>query len=308
MSSKFRIPTLLGIGILALGMAGGIILVNQNQSFKSKAGPSIVPKNITVTNISDTSASVFWQTDIPTTGFIQAGISSSLNLLFRDERDPQSPRSYKLHFVTLNNLKPNTTYNYKINSGELIYPENSTLNFQTPPFLPLQDYPPIIGTIINKKFQPVPEALITLELTGAQKLSTVTKMAGNFILPLSTFKTADLLQNFNLESSPSAKLIISDTNQSSEISFQLPLNKTLPPIVLGENMDLTPPSATPSPRPQQNFDLNNDKVVNALDSSIVLKNYGKNPQDKEADLNQDGTVDQKDLLLFANYLSQNSRK
>ena len=47
LSSK-RIPTVLALILLVVGLVGGVVLVSKSQLLNIKAGPSAVPKNIKV--------------------------------------------------------------------------------------------------------------------------------------------------------------------------------------------------------------------------------------------------------------------
>lgn len=325
MRSEIKIPTLLGLGIIVAGIIAGVFLLTTNQIFQSKAAPSTAPKNIQITNTTDTQASISWKTDEPASGFVQAGISSSLGFSFRDERDQNLPQKHILHFATLTKLTPNTTYFYKITSDAVTYPTNSYYFFKTAPKGESNNYSALIGQVVSSDQQPISEALVTLVIDGAQNLSTVTKVAGNFILPLANIRTQNLEKNFTFpETSSSAKLTISDGVTKSEIKISLPpTSKPLPVIILGKNQDLTinesspaanlnlslaTPSVTPSSKvkptikptlkPTLRGDLSNDGLVNSLDRVVLVQNYGKNPKIKTADLNSDGIVDQKDLDIL----------
>jgi len=296
MQSTFKIPTLLGLGILVTGVALGVFLVTNNQflGLQTKAGPSLVPKNITIANISDTSASVFWQTDQANTGFIQAGLSSLLDTSFKDDRDAQNPQPHQLHFVTLTKLKPSTTYYFKVTSGSLSYP-SSPLSFQTSSTLAPSGTQPIIGTVIDSSLVPIPEALVVLDIPGAQKLATITKIAGNFILPLAELKTADLNTNFDISTLSGINLTVFNLEKTSHLTFPL-ASSSLPAITLGKDLNITP-QADPSASPPI-YDLNSDGIINALDRVEVINNLGKKMKNKKTDLNNDGVVDQKDVDLI----------
>lgn len=302
-ADEIRIPTLLGLGILISGLVIGGFLVNQRQTLLTKAAPTVEPKNITVANLSSLAVSIYWQTDIATTGFVQAGVNPSLGQTFLDERDLKSPSQYNLHFVTLNNLNPNTTYYYKVTSGPANYPKGSPLTFKTPLQLPSSGDRPLIGKVVDERLQPIQEAIIKLEIPGAQILAAITKTAGNFIIPLSELRTDDNKEVFKLsEASPAAQLTIINTSKSSEVKFKLPFSDILPPIVLGKNLDLIQKVASPAAA-KINFDLNKDGVVNSHDYSVVVQNLGNKPKVKETDLNGDGIVDKKDLDLINQQIS-----
>lgn len=302
--AEVRIPTLLGLGVLLAGLVGGVLLVTTSQVFKTRASISETPKSIALANLSEARASIYWQTDQPATGFVQAGPSAALGLTFRDDRDTQAPEPHQLHFITLSNLTPNTVYYYKISSGTNTYPPGEPFSFKTPTGKTTpSNLSPLIGTILDSNVQPVTEAIVTLELPEAQSLAAVTKLAGNFILPLTEIRNLALTESLILpEAGLSGKLIVFNQTKRSEIAIKLPfITTTLPQITLGQNMDLSSPPASPSATSTQ-YDLNNDGVVNSLDLAIVIKNRGKSPKNKQTDLNRDGVVDQKDVDIINRYI------
>lgn len=302
MDSEVKIPTLLGISILVAGIILGVFLVVRNQILDSKASQVVTPKEIKVVNVGGNSASVYWQTDEKAQAFIQAGTVESLGSTFRDDRDIATPQPHRYHFVTLTNLLPETTYYYKITSGKFIYPIGKPLSFKTAASQKPTGLQPLIGTVITSAKEPVDEALITLDIPGNQPLATITKLGGSFILPLNQIK---------IDNPTVVKLVAFDGTRGSQVKINLPLKvSTLPPITLGEDIDLSAliPSPSPSPSVFSRFDLNEDGVVNAPDLSIVIKNRGKNPKDKRADLNGDGVVDQKDINLINQNITDNAAK
>lgn len=296
-----KIPTLLGITLLTAGLSLGVFSVTRNQIFKTRASPSFSPQNVSVTNLSDTSASLSWQTADPTTGFVRVGQSGSLDQTFSDDRDQATPQKHNLHFVTLTNLTPQTTYYYQINSGDVIYPASGTVSIKTTPPQTSSNLPPLIGSVIDSALQPVEEALVSLSIPNQPPLSTITKVSGNFILPLTLIKT-------DPAASISAQLKISGIDKNSTVTLPIPFSgTTIPPLQLGKDLDLTL-KPTPVTKTLQTYDLNGDGVVNALDVSIVIKNLGKAPGDKRADFNGDGVVDQKDLNLINQFITLNSSR
>lgn len=304
MISKVRIPTLLGLGVLLVGLAVGVFFTTQKSPlfWGTKAAPSILPQKITLANLSATSASIYWQTNEKSSCFLQTGTTTSLGTTFRDDRDREAPKPYRLHFVTLSNLSPNTIYFYKISCNSTFYPLGTPLSFKTLAPIPSSNLSPIIGTVVDKNFQAVEETLVVLDIPGAQSLATITKFGGNFLLPFPWLYNNDLTQSFSFpESSMSAILTIFNQEKSSRINCLLPQKEqVLPLIILGQDLDLLPKPATPAA--SLKYDLNSDGVVNSLDLSIVYKNFGplrseasKNPKQKKADLNNDGVVDKKDV-------------
>lgn len=302
-SGIIKIPTLVGVGILLIGLIAGVYLATQNQILKSRAAVSSLPKNVNIVNLSATSAAIYWQTDELTPGFVQAGISMLQKSTYRDDRDLNAPQLHKLHFVTLTNLNPGTAYYYQINSGSNVYPDTPA-SFTTPqPTAPL-NWSPLIGTVLDIDKQPISEALIILQLTGAQKMATITKTGGNFILPLSNLKTVDLTKSFQETTPNVAELIIFGPINSTQTTISIPPQDTaLHPIVLtntglSEGVEkIATGSAGIS-----SYDVNRDEVIDAVDLSIILKNFGPGSNNPKADLNGDGVIDQSDADLIIPYL------
>lgn len=308
-SGIIKIPTLIGLGILLIGLAGGVYLTTENQILKTRAAVLSTPKNINIYNLSANSAAISWQTDEAATGFIQAGAIGQKKSAYRDDRDSETPQPHKLHFVTLTNLIPDTTYYYQIYSGQIIYP-NIPAVFTTPSTTQALNWNPIVGTILDIHNRPIDEALIVFELEDAQKLAAITKTGGNFIMPLSNLRTTDLTKSFFGNNTPhKAKLIITGPLNSSETTITIPPeSSSLPPITLGQNTDLAPKSAGVSAEIQK-YDLNGDGIINAQDVSIILKNFGAidktssiSAEKQKIDLNKDGIIDQKDVNLILPYL------
>lgn len=308
-----KIPTILGLGILIIGLAVGVFLVAQSQSFLSKAGVTQQPKNVMVANLGPNSAAIYWQTDQSTPGFIQSGLTTSLGFTFKDDRDLNTPEKHTIHFVTLTGLSPDTTYYYKISSGSVLYPKNEPSTFKTTPDVSAIPHTPLIGRVLDNSLKPSEESLIVLDIPEAQGIATVTKTGGNFILPLANLKSKTLDKAYDLNvAQPLATLIVTGGLESSKVTLKLPtLNPILPPIILGRDLKVSQKAASPSgipitPNNQaiSRYDFNKDGVVNALDFAIIVDNLGKRLKNKSTDLNSDGTVDQKDLDLMTKFLNR----
>ena len=306
--NKFRIPTLLGLAFITSGIVAGVFLTLREQSFISKASPDITPQNITISNTSDDSITISWQTDNPVLSFITFGIDNPEEQTVLDERDGKTPEPHLVHYVTIKNLLPQTTYQYQIVYGKT---KSEIAKFTTATPLSKQiDLNPIIGSILADN-KPLTEGIAYLSIVNATIQSSLIKDSGNFIIPLSQIRKEDLTDNFPLSEDTTAKLTIVSGNTQTKILFKLKDSKTgLPTINLGEDLDLTVVvSATPKPEEinhgsSNKYDLNSDGKVNAADSSIIIQNFGRNPKNTKADLNTDGIVDQKDLELIYKQINQ----
>ncbi len=296
--NKFKIPTLLGLGIIVFGIIAGVILVVREQGFISQASPDVKAQDLTITNISDSSVTISWQTTIPVASFIRLGQTNPDEQTLLDDRDTKSPTNRLTHYVTAKNLLPKTAYQYKIVSGKAA---SEVSKFATTgPLLPQTELTPIIGSVLDSD-KPLEEGMAYLSIADAVVQSSLVKNSGNFLIPLSQVVKADLSDNVPLTQDTVAKLTIISPKGQSNVLFKLAdSNQRLLNIKLGEDLDLTPtPSPSPSDQDINKFDLNSDGKINAADNAIILQNFGKNPKNKKADLNKDGTVDQKDLDLMA---------
>ncbi len=292
--NRLKIPTLLGISVITLGIVAGVFLTLRGQSFISKASPDKLPQNITLSNISDDSITISWQTSAPITSFVTLGINSPDDQTVLDDRDT-NPKPHLVHYVTIKNLLPKTTYQYKVISGKI---SSETLRFTTASPISSQiGFRPIIGSVLNEN-KPLDEGVVYLSIADAGTESSLVKDSGNFIIPISQIRKADLSDSFPLSKDTTAKLTIVSGSGEASALFRLKDSEAgLPSINLGDNLDLT---TVPTPQ----YDLNEDGKINATDNAILLQNFGKNPTNKKTDLNSDGVVDQKDLDLMSKQINQ----
>lgn len=303
--NKFKIPTVLGLSIIILGIVGGVYLVLREQVFLSQAAPDLTPQNITFTNLTEDSVVISWQTNSPTTSFITFGQGSPNGQTALDDRDPNTPKPHLTHYVSLKGLFPKTSYQFKIISGKLT---SGIEKFETS--TPLTDqtgFTPIIGSVLDNN-SPLKEGVVYLSISGAAPESSLVK-EGNFLIPLSQIRKADLSDTYQLTEGTTAKLTIHSDKGETQILFKLRANSIpLPPIKLGQNVDLTTPEITSPPGPAatdlNTYDLNGDGRINTADYAIILQNQGKNPKNPKADINGDGIVDQKDIDLMSQKLKQ----
>lgn len=307
--TKLKIPTLLGLGVIILGIAIGVYLVAREQVFLSQATPNLTAQNITVTNITKDSVVISWQTNSPASSFITYGQTTPNEQTGLDDRD-NKPRS--THYVTLKNLLPQTKYQFRISSGKIT---SDVLTFETAkPLTNQTGAAPIIGSVLDNN-TPLEEGIVYLSIPEATTQSALIKSGGNFLIPLSEIRKADL-SDYQLAEGTVAKLTVQSDKDEANVLFNLQPNSTpLPVIKLGQNIDLTTSEKAPlsnlSEQDLNKYDLNGDGKINAADNAIILQNFGKSPKnerssptDKKADINTDGVVNQKDLDLMSQKLTE----
>lgn len=253
-----HIPTLLGLLILAAGLIGGILVVNNTNtnSFLPRAAPESEPKDVKITNVSDTTFTVSWVTDTKTTGFIQYGTSSlTLTSTAQDDRNQITGDSnlYKTHHVTVRSLRANTTYYFKIGTGNKELYDNSGKPYETKTVNSIQgSAQTIYGEVVTMDNLPANGAIIYVSADSLSPLSILTQSTGSFVLPLSQARSKNLQQAASL--SPTEKLtlfVVSPSDSTSSlITVQLSDAQPIPEIQLGTNRDYTQTTAiTPSNQP-----------------------------------------------------------
>lgn len=305
--TKLKIPTILGLGVIFSGIVAGVYLNLQEQVFLSRAAPDLTPQNITVTNIADTSVAISWETNSGGPSFITFGQNNPGEQTALDDRDTGTPKPHSTHYVTLKNLLPKTNYQYKIISGKIT---SNTEQFQTAQPLTNQiEFAPVIGTVLDGD-KPLEDGVVYLAISEATIQSAPVKIGGNFLIPLSQVRKTDL-SDYQLTEGLNTKLTVRSDKGEATMLFKLKANSPpLPPIKIGQNIDLTDLKETPAPSPNtkdaDRFDLNSDGKINAADYAILSSCFGKrlsmtlpgNIPCTKADLNEDGAVNQKDLDLI----------
>lgn len=235
---KSKIPTIVGIVLLVVGITSGVLLVRNRQIFKLGATPQVSPKDVRMTNITDSSFTVSWVTDGETEGFIKWGgsISSQKNLA----KDEINGESYT-HITTVQGLSPETSYYFVINSNGTDFDNNGLpWEIKTGPILATTSSRNLIsGTVLTSTGAPANQALVYVSLAGSSPLLVTTSQSGGWLISISSARTANL----------SAFLKIDEQNTLVEISVQAgPLGvasaqiyplatKPAPAIILGQTHD-----------------------------------------------------------------------
>lgn len=326
--SKFKIPTLLGLGIIFFGIIAGVYLNLKDQIYLSKAAPDLTPQNITITNITEDSATISWQTRSAATSFITFGQNSPGEQTALDDQDNNpapsgaGPKPHLTHYVTLKNLMPKTNYQFKVIAGKT---PSGIERFQTAQPLTAQTgFTPIIGSVLAGD-APLNEGIAYLSIPGAITQSAPVKAGGNFLIPLSFIRKTDLSDIYRLSEDTIGKITIISDKGTANLLFKLKTNSpSLAPIKLGQNIDLTTDllteestvSLSPTEPDLDKYDLNNDRKINAADYAIISSCIGKKTTDNlqgdiscaKADINKDNKINQNDLDLISQKLKDSGLK
>lgn len=242
---KSKIPTIIGLIVLVFGLAAGIFLVQNSTIFRLGASGENEPEDVRITNISDTSFTVSWTTSKETTGFIKYGEEETLS---KTDQDEIGEKGFT-HYLTVNGLKPDTKYSFKINSGGVDFDNNGTVwQATTGPNIPTNaGQLTVSGTILEQTGQPAQNAIVYLTIAGSSPLSSTTSKNGSWVIPLNFARTQELSAFILIQESSSLLEISVNAGPKGIASAQIyPQSaKPVPAITLGTTNDFksNPPSS-----------------------------------------------------------------
>jgi len=232
-----KFPTFVGLLILTIGVTIGVLLIQNRQIFRLGAEVSSAPKDVRITNIGEGSLTVSWVTEEETSGFVNWGENQSLGNVAGDEVGETG----FVHSTTINGLKSETTYYFKINSGGKDF-DNNKIPWQTKT-APSLGAPPsaklISGSVVAATGSPAKGVLVFAQLAGASTLSTVTSDEGNWVITISNALSPDLKSraSFN-ENSTLVEISLQGGPAGVATAKIYPKDaRPAPPIILGQVHD-----------------------------------------------------------------------
>ena len=237
MIKKNKIPTIIGILLLIGGVFAGVMLLKGAQIFKIGANPSEAPKDVRISNLSDTSATISWVTADETTAFISYGISSNLGSVVKESQDDQK---YFTHSINLTGLSPSTNYYFKIISNGTTFDNNSIpWQFSTGGSIAMgSNSMSVSGSIITASGTPSKRAIVVVTI-GGYVISTLTSDKGTFVLQLSSVRTPDLTSYAEID--PANTLlevyVMSENGETSTVKIFPQSANPIPAIIIGQSQD-----------------------------------------------------------------------
>lgn len=238
--AKIPVPLTIVIVILLIFFLARLFTVKPLPSRASKENI----KGLSLVNPSHNQVGLFWQTDVPETGWVLYGLNDrDLDNTVSDERDVQDKKNlFYNHFVIIKNLQPDTSYFYKVvSNNQLIEPkEGVAFIFRTPSNLPSNsNLNPAYGKLINENGQPLENAIVTVLFDNAYPLAVLSKTTGEWLIPLNAILNKNTLKIQTVH--PEDKILIkvlSEDKKKSEIKTNLanlgPLPQT---IIIGKDYD-----------------------------------------------------------------------
>ena len=120
-TNKIKIPTLIGIIVLVIGVTTGVLLISSKQIFRLGAQGANPPKNVRVSNITGDSFTTTWTTQKESVSSLYWG-SDKISIT-KLEIDEIAGAGFT-HSVTVRGLTPQKNYYFIINSGGDEYDNN----------------------------------------------------------------------------------------------------------------------------------------------------------------------------------------
>jgi hypothetical protein len=225
-----KIPTILGILILTAGIAASLALIKNRKTIKLSAQGDIRPKDTRTSNITDVSFTVSWITDKKTYGFVKWGTSNLNRTALGTQDEPGF-----VHWITIEELSPSTSYFFKINSEGTEFDNNGIpWEIKTGPTIAKGSESNVIsGKLAANKTH----AIIYVTVGGSSLLSTITFEDENWLIPISNARTQTLSSYIDIDEKNTLLEIFVQAPPEGYTSAQVypEAAKPIPPMTLGEN-------------------------------------------------------------------------
>jgi hypothetical protein len=225
-----------------LSIAGfAFLMLRSNSTVPSRASNRSLKVNY-VANLGGHEASIYWQSDKAEVGWIAYGTTpDTVNTIVLDDRDVETQKNPNhLHFVSIKGLKENTQYYYKIISGNdlIAAPDGGPFGFRTTSsFAGNSSLKPAYGKIITPNGEAVQNAIVIVQIPQAFPLITLTKLTGEWLIPLQYAVNQQTNKFVNLSEKDVVKVtFMNDEKLTSVVDAKLLNTNPMPQtLVLGKN-------------------------------------------------------------------------
>lgn len=251
---KNKIPSILGVVILVMGLGVGVFLIGQEQVFRLGASPDLAPSDVRISNVTDSSFTVSWTTQREAVGYLSWGETTSLGKLER-----QVDASLKrVHSVTVREVNPQSNYFFVVNSGGEEFDNNGIpWSVQTGPSLSATTSTALAsGVVLEENGSPAANALVYINSGKISQLSAVTSTNGTWTIPLSVARTKTGTAYANLAPEDNLEIFVQGGSNFATAQSIVSNANPIPDITLGQTYDFTTSqSGTQTGLPEANLDL-----------------------------------------------------
>jgi hypothetical protein len=239
-----KLPSYAGFFVLLFTL-GVILLLSGNAFvFISRATIGSDPKDIQISNISDSSFTISYTTDASAVGTISYGLDQTTANIALDNRDQQASQaaSYQVHFITVSNLAPETKYYYVIDSGSQKAENNGEpfeITTDAPIVNPPSDQTTLSGTVAQSDGTIPKEGIVYVSTDNSQQLAALINPDGTYQLPLNTMRDSTGTDSASLTPNTVLQLKAITPTQTSTVKLLDSQANQVPKIVLSQNYDFT---------------------------------------------------------------------
>jgi len=241
-----QIPTILGLVILVVALIAGVFLIGEGPGvFAPRATAETTPRNVRITNVTDSSFTISFLTQDSTPGFVKYGTEAGrLNSQSSDDRDQLTGTvgQYKTHHITVRGLNPNTQYFYELGTGSGATFDDSGAPFaiQTAqrsgaPSAAKTAY----GSVSTPNSTPADGAIVYLSIEGVGEMSSLVKATGSWAIPLSNARSSDGSGYATIGDEDVMNVLIQGEQPSLQSQFSIEVAQSQPvaDIVIGQTPD-----------------------------------------------------------------------
>ena len=239
-----QLPSYVGFFVLLAALGITIILSSNTFITISRATVGSDPKNIQISNLSDTSFTISYTTDANAVGTISYGTDPSTPNIALDDRDQQASQAaeHQVHFITVKNLTPLTKYYYVIDSGSQKAENNGNpFEITTAPPLVTQPtgQPTLTGTVSLGDGSFPAEGIVSISAPNTQQLAALTQPNGSYQIPLNQLRDSTTSAAASLAPATVLQIQVMTPTQQSTAKVLFSNAGNVPPIVLPQNYDFT---------------------------------------------------------------------
>lgn len=231
-----RIPTVFAILLLLGGLVVASVLIRQGVFTVSQASPEDEPRNVQIVNTTDTSFTVIFTTNTPTTAAINIQNTNPPTLVY-DKRDTSGKTAFLTHFVTVTSLKPNAVYEFSILSNGKNYLDQGKLyatKTSSKPDSNASTYP-LAGSILLPDGSAGADTLITVKIPNALPIGAVTDQQGNYRISSNNIRDLQTQEVIPLEPKTPIQISAMQKDAVSQVTYDYNPGDTIPPITLSNN-------------------------------------------------------------------------
>jgi Big-like domain-containing protein/purple acid phosphatase-like protein len=239
-----KLPSYAGFFVLLAALGVTLLLSGNAFIFISRATVGSDPKNVQISNLTDTSFTISYTTDAISVGTISYGADPTTHNIALDDRDQAASGSaqYQIHFITVKNLAPSTKYYYVIDSGSQKL-DNNGAPFQITTYATLPNssanQPTLSGTVTQSDGSIPTEGIVSISTADSQQLSALISPDGSYQIPLSELRSSTGTAAATLTPDTILQLQAMTPTQQSSVKLLESQASQVPKIVLSQDYDFT---------------------------------------------------------------------